>query len=326
MAKTLQKVPQPCDLLPAHWEDLGLPEKPDSVEKASGGLFNRVYRIASKDKVRYLKQLTETAESGTFPPLPTSAISRWRVASECHARAERAAIQNPCVRIPHLVKATQETQSIVMESVDGHPLYETLTREGMTPDVNKAMLSIMAWLRALHSQPVFSDNTLIADSEPFRHFKIDLQYFKILKELPPSLETKAKNFAENYLQSHSAVLHGDLNSRNILMQDPARPAIIDFEQGQLGDGVYDVAYLISEAVIADIWQARNPEESIKSLWKAYGAPQAEQAFLAHLGFQVIYRLIGPSRHVWSAHLPEDKKQHARAWAANALEMALSARA
>lgn len=290
-----------------------------AVVEVSGGLFNRVYRVDAPGRTYYYKQFSDRAKLGEFPPLPTSPWQRWWVASLCHAHAARCATGEE-VRVPAIVHSDEAQRAVVMEASPGALLYHDVIVGGATHAVRRAAERVVVWLARLHATPLPELATLVQHSAAFRRYKVDLQYHRLLPELGAAGAAGAR-FVEQFLATERHVLHGDLNSRNILV-DGDRVAIIDFEQGQVGDGVYDVAYLVSELAIACLRAGGDPAPMVDALWALYvrhGDPAddtaaRDRALRVHLAFQVLYRLVGPSRAIWTGHLDGDAKAAVRGWA------------
>src|SRR6218665_104306 len=246
---------------------------PQRLQLATGGLFNRVVQVQSPVGTTYLKRFTDAASSGDFPPLPTSASQRCLVAANWHELALRASAREPRAAVPSLVAvqtaldlvameegvgggarerraavpslvAVQTALDLVaMEEAQGEPLYDALVGDGL--GVGATLQTVTAWLGALHSLPLEPRPLLWAASGPFKAFKIDLQYTRMLPEIPQALHAAGERFVADYLQRSEEPVHGDLNSRNILSAEGA-VSVIDLEQGHFGEGVYDLVHCIIE--------------------------------------------------------------------------------
>lgn len=292
---------------------------PQRLQLATGGLFNRVVQVQSADGTTYLKRFTDTASSGDFPPLPTKASERCLVASRWHELALDASAREPRVAVPLLVAVEPKLNIVAMEQAQGEPLYDALLTDGSGTDTDTVLQTITAWLGALHGLPLTPRPQLLAASTPFKAFKIELQYNQVLSELPPGLRKAGKHFAADYLQRTEEPVHGDLNSRNILSAS-GKVSVIDFEQGHFGEGVYDLAYLLSEYRIRDLRLGIDPETTIAAAWVGYCSArnqaldaEAWRRLRLHLGFQTLYRLVGPSHRVWTGYLDELMKDELRRW-------------
>jgi aminoglycoside phosphotransferase (APT) family kinase protein len=290
---------------------------PQSVRPVSGGLFNRVVRVDSAAGIGYLKRFTASASSGDFPPLPTTAAERCLVASSWHELASRSSVSHPSVAVPPLVAVETRLDLVAMEHAHGEPLYDALIGDGA--GIGEALQAVAAWLAVLHRQQLEPRARLLAASNPFKRFKVDLQYTRLLPELPQELRRAARQFVRSYLSDETDPVHGDLNSRNVL-HAPGVVSVIDFEQGHYGDGAYDLAYLLSEYVIRSLRLALSPEPALSDAWARYaqgrrlaGDGAAWRRFRVHTAFQTLYRLVGPSRQVWTGHLSAEGAAEVRRW-------------
>ena len=290
---------------------------PQRLQLATGGLFNRVVQVQSAVGTTYLKRFTDAASSGDFPPLPTSASQRCLVAASWHELALRASAREPRLAVPPLIAVQTSLDLVAMEQAHGEPLYDALVGDGR--GTGTALQAAIAWQGALHALPLEPRPLLLAASGPFKAFKIDLQYTRVLPEMPQALHAAGERFVAAYLQQDAEPVHGDLNSRNILSAESV-VSVIDFEQGHFGEGVYDLAYLLSEYVIRDLRLTADPEATITVAWEGYCKARGRNADAAtwrrlrvHLGFQTLYRLVGPSRKVWTGHLDGAAKDALRRW-------------
>jgi len=295
---------------------------PQQLQFVTGGLFNRVLRVRSAAGTTYLKRFTDAASSGDFPPLPTSAAQRCLVASHWHELALRASMREPSVGVPPVIAVRTDLDLVAMGQAQGEPLYDVLAGDGR--GAGAALQAVIVWLGALHSLALEPRPLLQPASDPFKAFKIDLQYTRMLPEIPQALHAAAERFVVAYLRQDAEPVHGDLNSRNILTAENL-VSVIDFEQGHFGEGVYDLAYLLSEYVIRDLRHATDPEATITAAWEAYCAARGWDSdaaiwrrLRAHLGFQTLYRLVGPSRKVWTGHLDDAAKAEVRCWSVSEL--------
>jgi aminoglycoside phosphotransferase (APT) family kinase protein len=302
---------------------------PQQIEPVAGGLFNRVLKVTSPSGTHYLKRFTETALSGDFPPLPTRAAQRCLVACSWHDLASRAAAMHtgtPPLSVPALVAIQSEYDVIAMDAAAGTPLYERLQASGSIdagpePHIELPLRSIARWLGQLHSLPLQPRGSLLAASRPFKAFKIE--------ELPSQLHRAALAFIHDYLVLEAEPVHGDLNSRNVLVDAEHGVSVIDFEQGHFGEGCYDLAYLLSEYVIRALHQDRDALSLVARAWDHYASarlladpPAWRRRLHLHLAFQCLYRLAGPTRAVWTGHLDDAAGRRVREWSLGLLERQL----
>lgn len=292
-------------------------DQPFVLHNIDGGLFNIVVQVRLEQENKYIKKFTDKAQSGYYPPLPTTAYQRFIVAKTWHYMSIEASKLHNTVTIPAITSCYDDFFIIVMDEFKGMPLYDVLLNN-KNIDI-KLLEKVVVWLASLHNSKIIDEDILYSASNDFKKFKIQLQYNNMLKYLPSDLITKAEHFISDYLNKNDDPLHGDINSRNILiMQDEV--SIIDFEQGQFGDGIYDLAYIVSEYIIHGICLNLDTEEIISKIWYLYcntrnsvNLNNKYAAFRTHLGFQTLYRLKGPSKEVWSGHISKDIRDKIFYW-------------
>lgn len=61
------------------------------------------------------------------------------------------------------------------------------------------------------------------------------------------------------MQGPDTLVHGDFRSDNLLFDADGRPLVLDFQLATIGNGMVDVAYLISQSVADDVAAARADE-------------------------------------------------------------------
>lgn len=284
--------------------------------------FSCIVQVKSPAGKTYLKRFTDTANSGDFPSAPTSAAQRCLVAANWHELALSASARESRTSVPRLVAVQTDFGIVAMERANGEPLYHSLVGDGL--GISEALAAVTAWLGALHSLSLEPRAPLLDASQSFKAFKIELQYTGVLSEMPQGLHAAGKRFAADYLKRLEEPVHGALNSRNILSFGD-EISVIGFEQGHFGEGVYDLAYLLSEYIIRELQWGLDPETTIMAAWIGYYEARnytpdatAWQRLRIHLGFQTLYRLVGPSRQVWTGHLDDVAKDDVRHWSISEL--------
>ncbi|MDQ0122883.1 tRNA A-37 threonylcarbamoyl transferase component Bud32 [Pseudomonas lini] len=287
----------------------------DIASVVEGGLFNDVHRVIKSEEHFYIKSFADEAKTEGFPPLPTTALQRYKVAVDLHEHAQQ--IVRGKVYVPRLLAADPDNRAIAMEGAKGVNLYEYVVNKETFHYAVEQVSQVLTWLSSLHALENSNILSISANSDAFKHYKATLQYQKTFEFLFKKNLKAADAFVNEHLTLQETLLHGDLNTRNIIICEDGRIAVIDFEQGQVGCGSHDAAYLISELIIASFDVNEEIETLIDFLWSCYETKaisiDKHKRFRRHLCFQVLYRLKGPSRHIWTGHLNDDIKAKIEAW-------------
>ena len=287
----------------------------DIASVIEGGLFNEVHRVIRSEEHFYIKSFADEAKTPGFPPLPTTALQRYQVAVDLHENAQKVVTGK--VYVPQLLAADPANRAIAMEGAKGINLYEYIVNNETFHFAVDQISQVLAWLSSLHTLENSNILAISSNSDAFKYYKAALQYRAIFELLFKKNLEGANAFVNEHLTLQATLLHGDLNSRNIIICEDGRIAVIDFEQGQVGCGSHDVAYLISEIIIASFVVNEEIEALTNLLWSHYETNATNidkyKRFRRHLGFQVLYRLKGPSRHIWTGHLNGDIKAKIETW-------------
>lgn len=296
----------------------------DIAAVVDGGLFNDVHRVTRAEKHFYLKTFADQAKAQGFPPLPTTALQRYRIAVALHEHAQNVIKDD--VYVPRLMAVDLENRAVAMEGAKGIDLYEYIVNQASYTFAVEKASQVLAWLRSFHAQKNLDKAFINTNSVAFKRYKAILQYQTNFECLQNIKLDAAHAFLIEHLTTQETLLHGDLNSRNIIICEDGRIAIIDFEQGQMGCGTHDAAYLISELVIAGFAVNEKIEALISVLWQCYETDAINidkyKRFRRHLCFQVLYRLRGPSRDIWTGHLNDKLKANIEAWCAHEFSIRL----
>lgn len=287
-----------------------------SVKEISGGLFNRVFLIEHQFGKNFIKTFSEKGKDPAFPDLPTSAVCRASVAAYINEIGDRIKIDSKLpIRTAQLHSYNTSQPAVIVESVPGKPLQHSFIKDKNLSQVREIITTVIQWLAKFH-QTYQPHETYVNDVRPFKEYKTKLQYTEMLQFLSPESKETAMDFIENHTMDRTSILLGDINSRNILVDYP-NIYLIDFEQGQYGQGVHDVAYILSELVIANFFRSQNPDKDINYLKRTYfdSLQLKDEAdnFDKHLFFQILYRLKGPSKTTWSGHLSSDTYSEILEW-------------
>lgn len=281
---------------------------------ADAGVWNNVVLEAvTPQSSYYFKKYREFADIPNYSPPHIPTEQRAQAAQIAQSAAAESFAYG--YRLVPAVLAKDST-AFVMEAIpQASHLLEHLS-SGACPESVATVLPVA--LAKFHNNARSSnfDGTALDDTR-FRDYKLDLQYNGVARHLDMSRGKLIRDFAEWYKQQRLCVVHGDLNSKNVLLAPDETVYVIDFEQAHLGSPAYDLAYIVAELFIAQNQHKQNP--AFQNLSKRFveryletlnvsDAAQAEKEATLHLAAQIIYRFKGPSHKVWTSYV-DDATEH-----------------
>lgn len=280
------------------------------VTRATGGLFNLVLRVAAPGGVWFWKQYLDDVPNPTYDLPRIPAASRARLACDVQRLAAEATRPLGDV-VPAIVAHDEDRCAFVMASAAGdHPLIDALSAGRCPAVVLDRLPRALALLhQATHGK--FAPGSRFANTE-FRDFKLGLQYDGVARQLPRPEAEVVMACKQRYQRRADCVVHGDLNSRNIIV-GRGTLGVIDFEQAHLGAPAYDLAYILCELVISleAAGEGARAAPVIDGFLERYTAqlPAASRADLEreltpHLAIQILYRFWGPSRSSWTFYVDD----------------------
>lgn len=293
------------------------------VSEQKGGLFNHVLKVYCVGDTWFVKQYLDKNVSNVFAPPPSPKADRAELAHQVQAMAHRYT--------PELVPQVWLDAASCTLIVAGVAEAKELIHYFAGGDLQKRALNQIAQVLAhLHQQtfnrPICAEP--LYRNEAFRDYKLSLQYDHLAGQLDKTTATAIRKLAAEYRQQQFCVLHGDPNSRNVVVnQGTGVVGVIDFEQSHVGNPVYDLAYILSEVCISGLFYGcPDLAEVVTAFLDAYlhvfQAAQDIPGFYSdlaqHLGVQIIYRFLGPSRAAWTFYIPGSLQREAMIRAASAL--------
>lgn len=285
-----------------------------SVSVQDGGLFNSILKLNSGDRDYYFKQYLDGLYNETYSHIPNlPANARMNLAVQVQQLANNITLKLANVDVPEILHVDDVSNSFIMDSaISNDSFYATLESGGLQfGTIN----SLAFFLASFHGSTFRShDNTAESRNSVFRDFKLKIQYEDIASQFGESTAKKIIECVQSYKETHDCILHGDLNSRNILTSNNDI-SVIDFEQSHTGSPAYDVAYILCEIFISLYVHQREKITEYLSrfylvyteLFPAFVKTNQQESLLCHLGIQVIYRFLGPSRNHWTAYVNETHK-------------------
>ncbi|MBO9730333.1 MAG: aminoglycoside phosphotransferase family protein [Chitinophaga sp.] len=296
-------------------ERLNIALEEPTMQAVTGGLFNQVYRINDDQQAWYIKQYLDKQVSGIFAPPEIPASQRCELAFKVHALCRQ--IDGNEAHVPE-VRQDKAGNTLVIAAVpNAKPLIDYLAA-GKTPVT--ALLAVARALARLHSATyhsiAYTEHPLFRNTT-FRDYKLALQYYELSRELAPDLAKAVQHLADTYSTQCYCVLHGDINSRNIVLNEETEAiGMIDFEQSHIGHPVYDLAYLLSELLISQWYFGSEVMQlTIKRMLELYFSihtaityAEVKDTLNAHLAVQILYRFMGPSRNSWTFYVDSPRRE------------------
>ena len=292
-----------------------------SVQK--GGLLNHVLRIECGDRTWFLKQYLDKNVSSVFSPPAIPKADR----AELAYRVQQMARQHCPDAVPN-VWLDEASCTLIVEGVTNPKELIHCLEVGEL--CKSALIQVAQALAVLHQASLNSIewNQELFRNAVFRDYKLDLQYTQIANQLGVSTATAIRGLAARYREQKHVILHGDPNSRNIILnQTTGGIGVIDFEQSHVGHPAYDLAYILSEVCISGLFHRRPDlgevvvaflDEYLRVFKAAQDIPGFYTDLAQHLGVQMIYRFLGPSKAAWTFYIPDSSDREAMVQAASTL--------
>lgn len=279
------------------------------ISSQSGGLFNYLLRVETEQSTFFFKQYLDGVSNKTFrlPDIPASSRSRLAYDVQQIACEASQGVLNGAV--PAVLFFDRDRNAMLMCGADGDtPLIDLLSTGNTSPLISTVLPRLLAHLHQ-KTYGVYDADSLFGN-RLFRDFKLGLQYDGIAARLDTGEACRVKACREMYMMQSRCVTHGDINSRNILLNRHCL-TIIDFEQSHLGTPAYDLAYILCEIFISMMAAGQEGRFSkfLNSFLDAYSAvfkreprAQLDAELTCHFAVQVIYRFWGPSHRSWTFYV------------------------
>ncbi|MGB3510604.1 MAG: aminoglycoside phosphotransferase family protein [Microcoleaceae cyanobacterium] len=293
-----------------------------TIREQKGGLFNQVYFVDAGYQSWFVKIYLDKNVSKVFQPPQISRQRRAKLAFEVQKLAFE--LCNRGSLFTNILPAKvcfDEADSILFVKglTPGNDLIEFIA-EGLPP--SGYLSGVLQSLGYLHSY-TFNLERYISSSmyknTVFRDYKLGLQYTNIAKELNSAQREVIHRLVEDYKTQTYCVLHGDINSRNIIIPKHKNQTgvIIDFEQSHIGNPVYDIAYILCEFLISGLNHVDNSviiDKQIQSamlryleVFDIFLIANFQRDLILHLLIQGRYRFLGPSKNSWTFYVKETRK-------------------
>ena len=231
--------------------------------------------------------------------LVKQSLPRLRVEDEWLAKRERALAEAAALEalaaidpepVPRLLDLDAEACALTTElAPDGWRAWKDLLLDGeVDAEVARRLGRVLAsWQRA-PVPPGFED------VEAFVQLRVD-PYHRTLARRRPELAAPVLSCAERLLSDRWCLVHGDFSPKNVLVGD-GRLWVIDLEVAHLGNGVFDVAFMLNHLFLKAIHHPRDAAglRACALAFRDEVAPRDERDALAHVGCLMLARVHGKS--------------------------------
>lgn len=282
-----------------------------AISRARGGLFNFVLRVETLHTTLYFKQYLEVAQSPLFDP--PSMPSSWRLQHACrsHQSARLAVAPYGDGIIPQILVYDHNRNAILMKAVAAStPLIEYLSVGKIPQPILTALPQVLA---SIHNATFDKLHYRHTANLAFRDYKLSLQYDGIAKHIGKHHADIVTLCKRQYQERQRCLTHGDLNSRNILV-DTVNLGIIDFDQSHLGSPEYDLAYILCELWVSLFCYQGSTSQLVGFLdqyfrnFEHIQRRELEVLITNHLAVQTLYRFWGPSRVSWTYYVEPTRRR------------------
>ena len=282
------------------------------IEEQKGGLFNKVYKIEYGKKSWYIKRYLKQNTSSVFTPPKISPERRSKLAFEVQ---KECYCLNKIDRLVPNVFHDIETNTLIIEGMPNPmPMIDLIAINKITKNHGAYISKTIALLHKKFTRHLYCSTAIYQNTE-FRDFKLKLQYEEIANELGQEYSSIIINLLTQYKTELITVLHGDLNSRNIIVNGfkLSDLGIIDFEQSHIGNPIYDISYFLCEIYISCLYynNINLLQEYVNTFLQTYtdinntfSLKEYSKDLKLHLAVQIIYRFLGPSKKSWTFYVKE----------------------
>jgi hypothetical protein len=300
-----------------------------SIDSQRGGLFNIVYKVQSECDIWFFKRYVDAKVSTVFSPPEIPANLRAELAYRTHILCRNESLEHNHVPAVYL---HQDTNSLLIRGIPNGVDFIEMLASGLNVNrivscINDIATCLACLHRVSYLNSYYIEEPLFCNTR-FRDFKLEIQYDHIAAKLGGPLGKSIIDLVKRYKCQYLSVLHGDINSRNIILNSivDEEVGVIDFEQSHVGNPIYDMAYILSEIFISGISNDLDLKKLVYVFFNSYiisfpGFPigKYKNDFVLHLATQIIYRFLGPSHNSWTYYVGELQKITIMDYAINMLK-------
>jgi len=245
--------------------DLGLGAEVLAVTPLTGGVASDIARVDLPEGpvcVKFALPKLKVAADWFAP------VHRNRAEYEWLAVAGSVAPSS----VPRLLGRSEALNGFAMEFLQGDTVYlwKAALLAGQAPKGEAALVAdVLGRIHARSTEPGF-DPAPFQNRDDFRAIRLE-PYLSQTAICHPDLATRFQDLSDRLFQSGTALVHGDISPKNILMRDGV-PVILDAECATMGDPVFDVAFCLNHLVLKSLHlpgQSAILQREALDFWRAY---------------------------------------------------------
>ncbi|MCK5061107.1 aminoglycoside phosphotransferase family protein [Candidatus Parcubacteria bacterium] len=253
--------------------------KDGNIEKiipVSGGLVSAVFKVRIDDRNIYLKQAIPGRLDKLKEIMRKLPDDIFIIFNDNRQYAEVKALKifeqaMPNGFTPHLFFHDTENNVMALSEVcsGGHLFVDTMNKQ-----INIKITEILGKNIALLSNYTYGKIQKLRDNkteEEIRRIKYKYEVGTVWqgitdKNKREEAQKRANNFIKNSLNINKVLVHGDYYERNILIRDD-QCAVVDFEEGHLGDPVEDIGKLSASYCLRIAYFEKVRQDAFDSILK-----------------------------------------------------------
>ncbi|WP_295344563.1 aminoglycoside phosphotransferase family protein [uncultured Streptococcus sp.] len=292
----------------------GISKDKIKVSKNDSGVWgNILYRLILPEKTVLYKEFI-SFDLTTINYSPPAVLPRERL--EISVKMQELAIKSISdskILVPKII--TVSKTSFIMEFLEPSTnLKRLLDRGDSIPNLAPLGRGIAQ----------FQNSNKDANFFEFQHnemlkYKINIQYIphQSLKLTPEECCIFKELYNEIIkIDEDLPIVHGDFNSKNIIILNSDKLGLIDFEHSGILNRIYDLVYIIADIVIAFVLYPQKVDyiDSIIEFLDAYFtetnlSSNTFKSIWGHTGVQLLYRITGPSSITWTSYFSNEAKNN-----------------
>ncbi len=222
--------------------DLGLGSDLLAVTPLTGGVASDIARVDLPQRpvcVKFALPKLKVKADWFAPVHRNRAEYAWLEAAQ--AVAPRS--------VPRLLGRSEALSGFAMEYLEGEEIYlwKAALLAGSPPRGEAALVADVLGRIHTHSSAPGFDVTPFQNRDDFNAIRLE-PYLRHTGSCHPDLAPRLDALADQLYETSSALIHGDISPKNILIRDGV-PVILDAECATMGDPVFDVAFCLNHLVL-----------------------------------------------------------------------------